>query len=371
MLESQPNRVIITVCGDPGGARALVPVLNLLKKNSHIQLINYAYYQAIDILHQHQIEFLPLINSVSEEVSLRILKNDQINLLITATSVNDKEWEKYFISSARQLNIFSLSILDFWSNYALRFLDKTGKLNCLPDIITVMDNYAKNEIISENIISSERIMVTGQPALDDLHEIREQFSLKMKRVIRSHFKVKKNEKLIFFASQPLKKYYENQLGYHEISILNSLIRVLEEIKISTQQHLTLVIRPHPQESTEDYQYYSEHINIIVSAECNQREIAMASDLVLGMTSILLVEACYLHCIVLSLQLGLSKPDVLPTNRWGVSVPIYDEKEMHPIIKKYLFNIEERKKLLDKTLPRTESASQRIADYVLTQIKAFH
>ena len=52
---------------------------------------------------------------------------------------------------------------------------------------------------------------------------------------------------------------------------------------------------------------------------------------------LLVEACLLGCVVLSLQPGLRLADALPTNRWGVSQGVYYEKDIEPALESLLFD----------------------------------
>jgi len=72
---------------------------------------------------------------------------------------------------------------------------------------------------------------------------------------------------------------------------------------------------------------------------------MAADLVVGMNTELLVEACYLGCITLSLQPGLRHPDRLPTNRLGFSRAVYQENEIKPALLELLLNEKSRDAVL--------------------------
>jgi hypothetical protein len=71
---------------------------------------------------------------------------------------------------------------------------------------------------------------------------------------------------------------------------------------------------------------------------------MAADLVVGMTTVLLVEACLLGSIVLSLQPGLRLPEALPTNRWGASRAVYRESEIAEAVASLLFDENAREEL---------------------------
>jgi hypothetical protein len=66
-----------------------------------------------------------------------------------------------------------------------------------------------------------------------------------------------------------------------------------------------------------------------------------------MNTELLVEACYLDCITLSLQPGLRHPDRLPTNRLGVSRSIYRPELIKPALEDLLLNESARDEMLKK------------------------
>jgi predicted glycosyltransferase len=162
-----------------------------------------------------------------------------------------------------------------------------------------------------------------------------------------------DESFVLFASQPLTSLYgtdtleEKYLGFDEWTVLESLIHILENIKTETGVRIHLVIRPHPRESASLFQdYHSETLPITVVRAGTARSQVMAADLVVGMNTELLVEACYLGCIVVSLQPGLRHPDRLPTNRLGFSKAVYAQEEIKPVIQKLLADESARKTMLE-------------------------
>jgi hypothetical protein len=92
-------------------------------------------------------------------------------------------------------------------------------------------------------------------------------------------------------------------------------------------------------------YQSDLFPITVVKSGTARSQVMAADLVVGMNTELLVEACYLGCVVLSLQPGLRHPDRLPTNRLGFSRAVYDQEEIKPILELLLFDEKTRREML--------------------------
>jgi hypothetical protein len=84
-----------------------------------------------------------------------------------------------------------------------------------------------------------------------------------------------------------------------------------------------------------------------------------------MTTALLMEACYLGCIVASIQPGLSQPDILPLNRLGYSVPIYKEEDIIPVLQTLLLDEKMRNSIRNKCLSLIPDT--RSADRVVQQI----
>jgi len=186
--------------------------------------------------------------------------------------------------------------------------------------------------------------ITGQPAFDGLATVRLRFTSARRQKLRAALGVPARDRLIVFASQPLSTFYTDLVdrslhpGYDERSVLAGLIRNLETLAQDTGTGMTLVIRPHPREMAEAFaQVDSPWIRTVVSLQENARELLLSADLVIGMTTVLLVEACHLACPTLSLQPGLRVPDVLPTNRLGLSRAVYRWEELLPMLSAWLRN----------------------------------
>ena len=372
---------VVSVCGDPGGANALAPVLKVLAADGKLNVANYAYTQATDVLARQGIHTAALPGTIDPSWIQAHLQEKQATFLLTATSHNGIDWEKHFIMSARSLGIPSLAVLDFWSNYAVRFSDAAGNFCYLPDRVAVMDAHAQSQMIDVGI-PPQNIIVTGQPAFDALVECRQQFSLAQRATLRESVGVGEHDLLVMFASQPIRELYGEEkknssqphtlgpsLGFDQHSVLSSLVHGLEDCSKKYQKPISVLIRPHPREASSAYDdYTSDVIQVTLSQEGNSRVYAMAADLVVGMNTVLLVEACYLGCVVLSLQPGLRQADSLPTNVWGASIGVYHQEEIGPNLETLLFDEAARQAVLAKaaTLKLDAPATHQVADYIYTQ-----
>ena len=309
--------VVVTICGDPGGAGALAPVLELLAAEGRVSLRNFAYRQAADLLAARNIPFTSISPDAGEEWVMSQLTACDAKLLLSATSYRTEEHEKTFIAAARVLGIPSIAVLDFWANYGVRFADGRGELRFLPDVITAMDQSALDGLVADGV-PQDRIVIAGHPGFDAIARQRATFGAVQRAALRKSLGTPDGGLQVLFASQPLRDLYgadESSAtfrGFHEHSVLDAVIGSLEASGRTSGRAIQLVIRPHPREVVAPYQArQSASIGIVVSKAGDARECAMASDLVIGMTTMLLVEASYLGVPTVSLQPDLQRPNMLP------------------------------------------------------------
>lgn len=336
--------VVVSVCGDAGGAEAIGPVVGLLEAERRIDVVAYTYREATSILARHGVSGRELPDLRHDGWARECLSRHRPSAVLVGTSCNGFDWEKCFVSAARILGMWSIAVLDFWSNYTARFSDSSGNLAFLPDLVAVMDERAKSAL-SDAGVPADRIFVSGQPAFDGLAERRSQFTEHQRLTVRRSFGISRNDDLlVLFASQPIGELYgENgpwgsSLGFDEHAVAARLLDALEHIAAAHDRRVTLVFRPHPREDPRKYStYHSETVSIEHSAhvEADGRCQAMAADIVVGMNSAFLVEACCLGCVVVSLQPGLGQPDMLPTNASGSSVGVYRAEDVLPVIEAML------------------------------------
>lgn len=307
---------ITVVAGDPGGAAALAPVLADLQMRD-VQIKSFAYRQAL-VLWQN-IGLTP--EALPEDSAAIVPWLAETCLLLTATSVNGIDWEPRFWAEAKHRSVPSLAVLDYWSNLRSRFL--LGDCLIVPSRIATMDDRAREGLMAAGIPGGN-LCVTGQPAFDDLAGLITE-GARINTKIRARHGITSDEILVLFASQPLSRLHQEKgfgdQGFNEKTALDMLLPSLASLAQERGVKIRLVIRPHPREDSLALSRYTSSIpnlRIDLIREGNAREWALAADLVSGMNSILLQEACYLERPVLSLQPGLIGEDSLPANSQRLS-----------------------------------------------------
>ncbi len=330
---------VLTVAGDPGGAAAMSPVLRMLGTDDRMALRMLAYRQAVTLWRQQGFTVEPLDEKISTDGVSQMISTYKPSLLFTGTSVNGVDLEKTFIQAARKLAIPSLSLLDFWSNYRPRFADAAGALRYMPDKIAIMDEQARTEMSAEGF-NGDRLVITGQPALDNLANCRKHFSRAQRQSLRQSLGLETDALLVMFISQPLSTFYSDPRGpqhpgYDENITLRLLLEALERLAVASGEKIHLGVRLHPREEAEKPLPMSRLIRVFKMSQGDVHHQTIASNLVIGMTSMLLVEACYLGCLTLSFQPGLRVADPLPTTRSGLTRPVYKAGELDAALKDLL------------------------------------
>jgi hypothetical protein len=368
---TREQSTVCFICGDPGGTNAVIPVIERIRSDGRYSLFVLGYKTAIRLLSERNIPFVTIGEDIDCHDMAAILRENGTTLLVTGTSYNAAGPEKTGILAAKGLHLPTLAVLDFWSNYRSRFCDQTGGLRCVPDKIAIMDTHAHGQMVSEGF-DPDILVITGQPAFDRLDDSRRAFTALKHRSTRELAACAENDLLVVFVSQPILALFGSDPadpcypGYNERIVLGQLITALERIAGDSGRSIVLLIRPHPSEGDDYYrQLAGNGIRIVVSDRGDPRDAVMAADLVAGMYSELLVEACYLGCMVVSLQPGLRHPDHLPTNLWGYSVPVYAEEAIYDKIKSMMTDLRARDAMRAKVgrFRSDGQATGRVADLI--------
>lgn len=324
---------VAVVAGDAGGARAVLPVAQRLRTARVVAVDCYAYGPAAPIFVEAGLG--PI--RPSAEALERLGRYDR---LVVATSINQERWELRFTIRARELGIPSVAVLDFWGQYTPRFTLEDRLV--LPDRIAVMDRSAQAEMIAEGF-EPGTLSVTGQPALDELSEyarpeVRTSCRQELRRIAGAEVRP---GPVVLYASQPLSQLHDPAvLGFHESEVLAGVIAAGDRLLSRLRQSATLIIKPHPREAGHRFALPQTGpaltVRVLNESDVTPRLAAAGADLVVGMNSMLLLEACLLGTPVISYQPNLLLPDVLPSNRLGWSRGIFRPDDLEPAMEEELF-----------------------------------
>lgn len=299
---------ILTFASDPGGANSLVPVIKQInmKKYSVVNLAdgytNKIYFQSgVDCYNIKHIDDVKLDKLIGSCV-----------LFIFGTSWG-KSLDKDILNKISSKHTKSVAIVDFWTNYQVRF----GKV--LPDFICVMDSAVKTELVNIGIPAGI-IKVTGNPYFDSFL-----------RNIRSG-KEEKNK--ILFISQPLFK-QNNNSGINEIKILEDIIKTLNEFG----QSFNLVLRLHPLDDKMKYNNYLDK-NITLDNLTLNDSLSRAS-VVIGMNSVVLFQAVQAGKQVISYKPHNKSTSLWTENQFRLGIQVKSKKALKKIMALALQNKLER------------------------------
>jgi hypothetical protein len=283
------HKKIMFFAHDPGGCNAILSLIDAFRARScdvHVGANGPAQTKIpqASILHVDEID--------------RLLKDVKPDFIITGTSANDFT-EKFLWKAAENRHIPAMAVLDHWCNYGVRFsrygskniheYESNKTFDFRPSYICVMDDFAKSEMQLEGI-PPNIIYPLGNPHFGT---IKKRAQLVDIAKIRSKFlQNNQDKKIISFASEP----YEEDYGISpEIKAMYDIIQVLGD-----HDDAIVVIKIHPRESQNKYSKFTQ---CIVDRETDSIEMIMASDIVISVSSMVLIEAAILGKKIISHQPG--------------------------------------------------------------------
>ena len=333
---------------DPGPTNALSSILSVLAKERNIETIVLSESDSSrKILDSKKIPYTTLkerykLESLDSSYIEHLVRHVNPDLILTGAFVQSN-LDRYFINAAKQNRKTSIAIFEGYTYSTVRKKDSEvdPKFKFNPNYLLILDEIAKEIMLREGF-KPEQLVITGNPAHDELVEFKKGFKLEDSFKVRNDFNVKPDDFLISFLSQPL---HEDMVagaledyGYTQLTVLSSLEEAISsELKLIREP--VLVIRTHPRENLEltKSALKGKLKRVHFTNSYDTKNLIMASDLVTGMITNALIDAIYLDKDVVSLQPGLypGKEDRLITNSLGLSVPVYDTKYISTTLKKFI------------------------------------
>ncbi len=295
---------VFSVLGDRGGAEAVLPVLESLAARG-TRVTTVAWGPARALLRDRGLASLSLAPTLAPRAVLAALESARATALVTGTSWGDDRPEPPFLTAARELGVPSLAVLDFWSNYAERFAGG------LPDEIAVMDQRARHEAIAAGL-PPERITVTGNPHYERLLDRFDGFGHSARLAFRERVGLSRRDTAVLFVSQPLGALYGDRLGWTETEVLTAVRAGLERVAEWLGHRLVLAIRPHPRDPALPKLDSSDRVLVRPALDHDAMAWALTTDLVVGMTSAVLVQAALLGARVVAIRPGSAAVGVGPS-----------------------------------------------------------
>jgi hypothetical protein len=312
---------------DAGAAAALSPVARTLLDSRRLGVAIVAYGEAVGVFHARGFPVLSFPEEPNDDQLEALLSRERVKVLLTGTSLQPAR-DVVFWRAARRLQIPTIGLVDHWFNYAERF--SFGRpFDCVPDTIAVMDEEAAVQFRAEGC-PPELLLVTGQPHFDEL--VRDSTTLSRSEV-RHELGVDEVRPLVVFASEPQARFYGRSLGYTEEDALRALLDGAAAVAPEAE----VVIKLHPREAPDAFADLPEtesRIAISVVRAYPPEHLIRAADVVVGMTSVFLLEAVMTGVPTISVRPGGGETHFLSVHADKI-VSVTDPGDLPRVLKEEL------------------------------------
>jgi len=326
---AQPS---VLVCAtDAGGGRNISPVIEALARRG---------CSVTAVISPTVRRLCPEIGGAGTEVCLmdagevqavRRLAQKVRPAAIVCGTTRHFSFERELVRWGQEAGIRSVVVLDEWYRFRERFEDAQGHLTCLPTAVAVPDALAFRDAVAEGL-PAERCHITGSPNLMALTDLAMRFQ--ESPPARPAMLGEADRPVVTFLSETHVRDYGSgpgeagslgtYLGYTERSVRDEVVEALARLV----RPVLLVEKPHPaDERTPTPMKPTKHIEWRYAATIDLWPLLWHSDLVVGMRSMALLEACLLGCRAISYQPGLLGPDMCTAVRLGLTHRLDTQREL--------------------------------------------
>jgi hypothetical protein len=330
---------------DPGPALYAAPIPKALSEKGWHSVICAAGL-ARDVLGQRNIPFLPVDAGLTAAGLIHELKP---KVLLTGTSENPDSLGLQLILTARKTGIPTAAFIDAGVNAPFRFRGRREQpLTYAPEWIMVPDEWTKNDFVRIGA-TPERTVVCGHPQYDHVLALSRTWTASDGEDFRHRLLpgLAKRQRVVVFVSEgserirllsPIPSVDEYSLkgrgdrtGRTEIVIEEFLMAIK-----TLPDRPYLVLRFHPKDRPDDFQAYRGDFDHM-DHDSPPLELVFCADLVVGMTSMLLLEAALLGKQTLSIVPRAAEREWLPTVRHGITPCVMDRSGLAGALQELLQN----------------------------------
>jgi len=321
------KKTVLVFSCEPGGAEVLIPVVRLLAQTGSYRVIVLAYGLGLERFRNKGTacrEIEPI-----ERNDPALFQRYKPDLVITsATSLPERDMsEKYLWQTARQHAVKTLAFIDQWQNYAVRFSGPSEgeRLAYLPDYINCIDELGRKEMIAEGF-RDQGLLTLGHPYLSGVPAL----YAGIKSEMAANFQAADDcRNTLLFVSEPIKEHFAGSRGYDQYQSLDLLLSNVLAFRKSAK----VIIKLHPKDDLANYQQVAGRYKALdirfIRNELSSLECLALTELVFGMSSIMLIEAFILGKTVVSIQPHLIVDDPLLLSRHNMVARIKDYAAFDP------------------------------------------
>jgi hypothetical protein len=320
-----PGIDVLLFVEDPGAANYVGPLHRALVGRGW-QCTLMTLGTATDFLGQQGVAS---VRVPATDSAAQILAQVQPRLVLVGTSENPDSIGLELVLAARRAGIVSVGMVDSATNADYRFRGRTGRpLAHAPDWLLLPDPYTRDKFVALGY-SPNRIFVCGHPHYDRVRAVGKQLARRARADLRQAYFPGAGDRqtvLLFvteisggFNPAQYRRSPEYTLTGRGSSVERTAI-VLEEFLDAAKELEPapyLVLRLHPKENPHHYKQYLSEFHQVSKTEPGL-EVVYTADLVVGMSSMLMVEAALLGRPTLAILPRLVEKDWLLSARMGIT-----------------------------------------------------
>lgn len=311
-----PGNHIAFVFSDQAGANACTALARMVESDVRVALYsnrNYSNNLGVDLKKQPALVGVETI------------------FLGTSHPASSGYYELNCLKEAKQKNIYTISFIDHWVNFKLRFTDANGETT-YPNEIWVIDEKAKQLAIEEGLPSS-LLKVTGNP----YHRyLKDQWKSSWQgKSYLSSLNIQPDAFHILFAPDPLSlRNASEKTGFDEAGALADLLDVISGLN---DENIWLLVKPHPLQPEGVLEREIEKANwqnVSFLKNADSLELINTADLVIGFFSNFLLDAKALGKNVARYFPGNEEADLL-SHEFSL-LKIKDKSGLHHHLKNLIY-----------------------------------
>ena len=291
---AHPKRLqVLAAAHDTGGANALLPVVRKLRAHAAVRAVACA--QAALVWERAGLAHQRTSMDSSEDLN-RFLAEEEPDALLLGTSWG-QTLDKRLLRMGEERGIPSVAVVDSWMHYRERFFNaEVGRL-CLPTKIAVPDQRAAAEARIAGL-PQDRLEITGHPHLSEVTSAFQSHALQAQaHALRRRWLAGRREgPVVLFVSEAFSQYNvagsAYYFGYTEVEALEGLVEAVERLEADGSDPIRLVVKLHPRQFDEPISRgpAASRRDMVVVGQESPWACLLAADVIVGMSSMLLLEA---------------------------------------------------------------------------------
>ena len=295
------KKKVLVICKDMGASNAISVFLRYFNDPTvsfYIVCIRYA----VEVFKRNGVATNEeYAHDPGQERVIDILDTYMPDAVFLGTSL-DCWAERWCCVEARKRDIYTLSFLDWWSNFAVRFsTPQTKDLAYLPSGIATLDDDACSGCVADGIPETLLHRV-GNPYWDYLANKKEDI-LTLRLSARKKMGIGAKDVFVMIASSYIKN-LNIDLGYDE----NDFWKAITPLPEMTKKGVSVIwgLRSHPRDDNNQVKdMLKEHCaDPVMMNDLTIQEAIASADYIIGMCSSVLLEAALMGKKIASLQPGL-------------------------------------------------------------------